>query len=128
MAGASTRSRRTQTSNLNEASETVEDNIKDVKLRSSRASRALPLPIMSETINAPINNNIKTMEADSSTATLSTTEEISSNTSEAGSTGTSEKSTSESSVTSDETLNKTKDELIRTAHDLDSQLQELVKM
>ena len=125
MAGFSRRTRRTQGSNPTETSEL--DNNKDLKSRNNRTSHVLTVPI------SPVESSsseLSTIEADSSAVTQpSTTEEVSSNTSESGSTAAiSEKSSSETSVTSDETLKKTKDELIKTAHDLDSQLQELVKM
>ena len=133
MAGLSTRSRRnTQNIPTEEVNppETGKDDSTNSKSRNIRSSKVLTVPV------SPVENNgnilsatseQSTVEADSSVAIPTTTEEISSNTSESGS-GTSNKTTSETSVTSDETLSKTKDELIRTAHDLDSQLQELIKM
>lgn len=132
MAGISRRTRRTATSS-NPTEEEVVENNKDVKSKSTRTARALTVltsPVEMDTTGASTNGELSAIEAESSAATQpSATEEVSSNTSESGSTAaSSEKSTSETSVTSDETLQKTKDELIRTARDLDSQLQELIKM
>jgi hypothetical protein len=132
MAGISRRSRRTASSG-NPTEEEVAENNNDVKSRITRTSRVLTepsSPIEMDTTGASTNGETSAIEADSSAVTQpSTNEEVSSNTSESGSTATSsQKSTSQTSVTSDENLLKTKDELIRIAHDLDSQLQELIKM
>lgn len=133
MAGLSTRSRRnTQSNPVEEASppETVKDDSTGSKSRSSRSAKVLVVPVAAvenDSVSTSVASEQSAVEVDSSTAVLSTTEDISSNTSESGS-GTSNKTTSASSVTSDETLHKTKDELIRTAQDLDAQLQELIKM
>jgi hypothetical protein len=131
MAGISRRSRRTASSG-NPTEEEVAENNNDVKSRITRTSRVTEptSPIEMDTTGASTNGETSAIEADSSAVTQpSTNEEVSSNTSESGSTATSSQiSTSQTSVTSDENLLKTKDELIRIAHDLDSQLQELIKM
>lgn len=126
MAGLSTRSRRNTTSNpVEEASpaEIVKDGSKSRNSRSGKVLVVPASPVESNSLSKSVIIEVSAVEVDSSTAAPSTTEEVSSNTSESGS-GT----TSATSVTSDETLSKTKDELIRTAQDLDGQLQELIKM
>ena len=133
MAGLSTRSRRNTQNNPTEEvnpPETVKDDSSSSKSRGSRSTKVLTVPVSPVCNNGAISSTVSeqsTVEPDSSSSMPSTAEEISSNTSESGS-GTSNKTTSETSVTSDETLSKTKEELIRTAHDLDAQLQELIKM
>ena len=124
MAALSTRSRRTQ-ENANEEVETPPAETIDEsksKSRNSRSARPLTVSIESPIEAFPQTSAPLIEEQDSNAPSASNEEEVSSNASESGS------SNKSSSVTSDETSNKTKEELIKTAHDLDSQLKELIKM
>lgn len=127
MAGLSTRSRRSQITHDDIEIEIIQhkDEPKG-KSRNSRTYRVSTVPASPIVNSGSSSNELTTTEVESSATVHPSSEEISSNTSQSG---TSEKSSSEISETSDDTNSKkTKDELIRTAHDLDAQLQELIKM
>ena len=140
MAGLSTRSRRNTLNNPSDETTSVhtvaaihDDAGKGKSRNISRTTRNPTKEVTSlvespkENITLPVNEFSTIETSESNTVGPSTTEEVSSNTSESGGSKTSsEKSSSGTSVTSDETLNKTKEELIKQAHDLDSQFQELI--
>ena len=133
---AGTRSRKTQASSSPEStiepSDSHHNNRGDSKGRYSRNSRIpsinTPEDESSTKTSSVIEKSSTEIDSLSANANPTASEELSSNTSDPGSAGTSEKSSSETSVTSDETLRKTKEELIHIAHDLDAQMQDLIKM
>lgn len=130
MAGLSTRSRRSQITNDDIEIEIIQQQIvKDDskgKSRNSRISRVSTIPVSPVENSGNTSNELTTTEVESSVTAPLSSEEISSNTSQSE---ISENSSSEISETSDDANSKkTKDELVRTAHDLDAQLQELIKM
>ena len=130
MAGLSTRSRRSQITNEDIEIEIIKHPFdKDEpkgKFRNSRISRVSAVSVSPAENSGNASNELTTTEVESSVTAPLSSEEISSNTSQSG---ISEKSASEISELSDDANSKkTKDELIRTAHDLDAQLQELIKM